>query len=346
VSLTPLLAARNLEKVYTRSRGPFRPPTRVPAVRGVSFELDAEEVLCLVGESGCGKSTVGKIVADIVPPSSGQLLFEGRDITALSGRDRERASLALQIIHQDPFSALNPTRTIFQSLSAPLLIHGLTRSRHETVDRLAELLAMVGLTPADDFLFKYPHQLSGGQRQRILIARALTVNPRVLVADEATSMVDVSLRVGILNTLLELNHRLRTAMLFITHDFGVARYVAYGQRIAVMYLGQFVESGPTEEVISNPLHPYTTMLLSAVPLPDPVENRARQRLLPSTDDIPDATRIPAGCAFVARCPFATERCRQEAPLLREMGPGGHQVACHHVETVAAATQPLRVRMHR
>jgi peptide/nickel transport system ATP-binding protein len=328
----PLLEVCNLQKVYLRGRGPFRAPVKVTAVRSVSFALDEGQVLCLVGESGCGKSTVGKIVADIVPPSAGEILFQGRNLAAMGKDDRTRASLAIQIIHQDPFAALNPGRTIYQSLSAPLAVHGLAKTKAARVDRLTHLLEMAGLTPAVDFLWKYPHQLSGGQRQRIVVARALTVNPRVLVADEATSMVDVSLRVGILNMLRDLGQAFRAATLFITHDFSVARYFAYGHQLAVMYLGEFVEVGVTEEVIHRPLHPYTNMLLSAVPLPNPAKNRQRIRLLPSSDALPDASKIPPGCPFANRCPFATDICVHEKPELRAHADG-HRAACHHVDRV-------------
>ncbi|MCL6443653.1 MAG: ABC transporter ATP-binding protein [Alicyclobacillus sp.] len=289
------------------------------------------EVLCLVGESGCGKSTVGKMVADVIEPSDGVIFLHNRDLSTLTKDERNQASLRIQIIHQDPFAALNPTRTIYQTLSAPLKIHGIARSRADIQERLSTLLSAVGLTPPEEFLRKYPHQLSGGQRQRIVIARALTVNPSVLVADEATSMVDVSLRVGILKTLQELSRSLHVATLFITHDFAVARYFGYGQKLAVMYLGEFVEVGVTEDVISRPQHPYTKMLLSAVPLPDPVKNRTRQRILPSSDEIPDAANIPPGCSFANRCPFATDICRVERPLLRPSKVTGQQVACHHAD---------------
>lgn len=306
-------------------------PIEVSAVRNVSFSLGQGDVLCLVGESGCGKSTVGKMVADIIQPSGGQIMFHEKDMSEMTREERNKASLAIQIVHQDPFAALNPTRTVYQTLSAPLQIHGLSKNKATTRERLTALLEAVGLTPPDDILPKYPHQLSGGQRQRIVIARALAVNPSVLVADEATSMVDVSLRVGILKTLKELSRSMHVATLFITHDFAVARYFGYGRKLAVMYLGEFVEVGVTEEIISRPQHPYTKMLLSAVPLPDPDKNKTRQRLMPSSDDIPDATNIPKGCSFANRCPFASDVCHSEHPSLRLSATSGQYVACHHAE---------------
>lgn len=329
--MAAVLEVENLTKKYIRHRGMFGAAVEVSAVRSVSFSLGEGEVLCMVGESGCGKSTIGKMVADVVKPSGGQIRFHQKNLSDMSMAERAKASLAIQLIHQDPFAALNPTKTIHQTLSAPLKIHRIAQSRAEREVRMTELLDSVGLSPAEEFLHKYPHQLSGGQRQRIVIARALTVNPSVIVADEATSMVDVSLRIGILKTLQELGARLRVATLFITHDFAVARYFGYGQQIAVMYLGEFVETGVTEDVIAHPQHPYTKMLLSAVPLPDPIKNRVRTRLMPSSDEIPDATQISVGCSFANRCPFATEICHHEKPELRAAKTPGHRVACHHAD---------------
>jgi oligopeptide/dipeptide ABC transporter ATP-binding protein len=337
--------ARNLVKTYQRGHGLFRPPTTVQAVRSVSFAIGAGDVLCLVGESGSGKSTIGKMVAGVVPPTAGEIRLDGRNIAEMPLPERNRATLQMQIIHQDPFAALNPTRTIRQSLAAPLEVHRLVKSRGGREERLREVMELVGLPRDQDLLDKYPHQLSGGQRQRVIIARALIVNPRVLVADEATSMVDVSLRVGILRRLRELGDQMGIASLFITHDFGVARYFAHGHQIAVMYLGEFIEVGPTEAVIRNPHHPYTTMLLSAVPLPNPVRSRNRERLLPTSDAIPDATLEFPGCSFANRCPFATERCRTERPTLRPVGDAGHTVSCHHADRVAEAVQGVRTWVH-
>lgn len=335
-----LLTVQDLRKTYIRSHHGNSAQTTIYAVRHVSFALQPGEILCVVGESGCGKSTVGKMVADIVPPTSGAICLSGQNLLALRGAERDRVSLGIQFIHQDPFAALNPTRTIAQSLSAPLKMHQHLRSTRARLDRLSAVLETVGLSPAAEILTKYPHQLSGGQRQRVVIARALTVYPKVIVADEATSMVDVSLRVGILQTLLTLADTLGVGFLFITHDFSVARYFGYGQRLAVMYLGQFVEMGLTENVVAEPAHPYTTMLLSAVPLPDPTVSRLRRRLRPSSEEVPDATEVATGCVFLQRCPFATEVCSLEAPPLQDIGEG-HWVACHHVDQVETATMNLR-----
>lgn len=339
--MAPIFEVRNLVKSYQRRSGPFRPSTWVHAVRSVSFSLEAGSVLCLVGESGCGKSTIGKMAAGIVEPTGGEIILDQQDVWKLSAQDRTTATLALQIIHQDPFAALNPTRTIRQSLSAPLQIHKLARTRQDIDNRLHQLMELVGLPQDQSVLDKYPHQLSGGQRQRVVIARALSVNPRVLVADEATSMVDVSLRVGILRRLRELGDALGISSLFITHDFGVARYFAHGQQIAVMYLGEFIEVGPTEAVIREPHHPYTTMLLSAVPLPNPIRSRNRQRLLPTSDAVPDATQIFPGCSFVNRCPFATTICEQTRPELRSIDGKGHAVSCHHADLVVHEAAKVR-----
>lgn len=336
----PLLEVDRLEKVYLRTHASSGTTTRIQAVRSVSFQLQAGEVLCLVGESGSGKSTVGKMLADVVPPSSGTIRLNGEDLLALTGHARDQASLRIQLIHQDPFAALNPTRTVAQSMSAPLVIHRHLKAKGPRMARLAELIDAVGLSPAAEILAKYPHQLSGGQRQRVVIARALTVDPQVIVADEATSMVDVSLRIGILETLRRLGDTLGVGFVFVTHDFGVARYFGFQQRLAVMYLGAFVEVGPTEAIVANPLHPYTIMLLSAVPLPDPRKNRTRRRLKPVREDLSDGQGAPTGCTFAPRCPFATDRCDAERPLLVAVG-NGHEVACHHVERVAEETRSYR-----
>ena len=326
----PLLAVKDLRKIYTRGGGLIRKPAQAVAVQSVSFELHEGDILCMVGESGCGKSTIGKILAGVVPPTSGSIFFYGKDMREMGREAFHRASLGIQIIHQDPFASLNPTRTVEQSLSAPLVAHRLARGRAERRKRLLELLYSVGLAPAEEFLGKYPHQLSGGQRQRISVARALTVDPRVLVSDEATSMVDVSLRVGILNTIRELGKSRKMANLFITHDFGVARYFGNGHRIAVMYLGEIVESGPTEDVIQRPQHPYTRMLLSSVPAPDPAKNQARRRMMPRSHEIPDAAHIPDGCSFANRCPFAVAVCEHKKPPVELLGnrDDRHEVACH------------------
>ncbi|MEZ3159510.1 ABC transporter ATP-binding protein [Microbacterium sp. BWT-B31] len=329
--MTAALDVVDLKKSYPSRRGKGGV---VNAVNSISFSLEAGQSLAIVGESGCGKSTVGKMIADVLEPTSGEVRINGTALGKLRGRERNRLSLQVQLIHQDPYAALNPVRTIWQSLSGPFRVHRIGKNQAERRERLERALEAVGLTPGSTYLEKYPHQLSGGQRQRIVVARALSVAPGVLVADEATSMVDVSLRVDILKTIKQLQRESGVATVFITHDFGVARYFAEGERVAVMYNGRFVEIGKTEDVIGSPRHPYTLMLLTAIPTSDPEKNRTRTRLLPIVDEHVGAFPT-AGCPFAPRCPMATQLCRDDTPQLRDQGDG-HRVACHYPERVEAA----------
>jgi peptide/nickel transport system ATP-binding protein len=300
----------------------------VPALDGVSLAIGEGETICLVGESGCGKTTTGKIAAGLRRPTSGQVLFRGRDIWSLKGRDWEEYRAAVQLIHQDPYASLNPSRTVAQTLSAPLLRHSLVRDRHHARERIYQLLEMVDLTPVEDFYDKYPHQLSGGQRQRVAIARALTVNPSFLIADEAVSMVDVSIRVSLLKTLSLLRERLGVGFLFITHDLAIAKYFAWQGQIGVMYLGRIVEYGPTPQVVSDPGHPYTRALLGAVPEADPILTRSKERLTLQSQNIPSLLNLPPACTFHPRCPLFVEGvCDKIEPALTKYG-AGQTVACH------------------
>ena len=302
----------------------------------VSLSLETGSTIALVGESGCGKTTLGKIAADAVTPSEGAVRFDGHALRGMSKEQYLAYRRAVQFIHQEPYASLNPTHTVLTTLGAPLRRHHMVRTGKEAVSRVAELLALVGLTPVADFLHKYPHQLSGGQRQRVSIARAVALNPRVIVADEAVSMVDVSLRVGLLDLLLDLQRRLGLACLFVSHDFGVVRYFAQGHTAAVMYLGHVVEIGPAEQVISHPLHPYTRALIAAVPVPDPgAANLGRD--LPILDaDPPSTPSMVSGCKFHPRCPYAVEQCRREVPALEELEQG-HHVACYVARSLLTGT---------
>jgi len=300
----------------------------VRALDGVSLAIGEGETICLVGESGCGKTTTGKIAAGLRRPTAGQVLFRGRDIWSLKGRDWEEYRNAVQLIHQDPYASLNPSRTIAQTLSAPLFRHGLVRDRRHARERIYQLLELVDLTPIEDFYDKYPHQLSGGQRQRVSIARALTLNPSFLIADEAVSMVDVSIRVSLLKTLALLRERLGVGFLFITHDLAIAKYFAWQGQIGVMYLGRIVEYGPTPQVVSDPGHPYTRALLGAVPEADPILTRSKERLTLQSQNIPSLLNLPPACTFHPRCPLFVEGvCDTIEPALAEYGTG-QTVACH------------------
>lgn len=323
--MAPLLEFRSVERTYSSRQGPLH------VIRDIRFTLDQGGILAFVGESGCGKTTTGKIAAGLVAPSGGQVLFKGEDITTLRGEALARFRRSVQLIHQDPYSSLNPVRTILQTLAAPLQRFRLVKSRSELLDKARELLLMVDLTPPDDFLFKYPHQLSGGQRQRVAVARALTVNPEFIVADESVSMVDVSIRTSLLNMLLKLNQELGVAFLFITHDLAVARYFSWHGRTAVMYLGRIVEYGPTPEVTRNPTHPYTKALVSSLPVANP--RLARERAEDDemgAPDLPSLHNLPPGCAFHPRCPLnVVGSCDREVPDLATVPEqdSEHQVAC-------------------
>ncbi len=288
----------------------------IPVLQNVNLKINKLEFLCLVGESGCGKTTTGKILSGLLKPSSGRVLFEGQDVASLRGEDYRRYRRSVQIIHQDPYASLNPTHTVYSVLSFPLLHHKLVRNRHEARERVAQLLKRVDLTV--DLIDKYPHQLSGGQRQRVSIARALTTNPTVIVADEAVSMVDVSIRMGILNMMMEMRTSLNVTIVFITHDLTLAKYFAWSGRIAVMYLGRVVEIGKTQSIIATPQHPYTRVLLSAIPEADPKRTRTKAHIQLRSEDIPSLTELPPGCAFHPRCPwFVPGVCDVEIPALKQ-----------------------------
>jgi oligopeptide/dipeptide ABC transporter ATP-binding protein len=302
----------------------------IKAVDDVSLTIPAGEMLCLVGESGCGKTTTGKMIAGLLPTSSGRILYRGQDIRTLARSDNKEYRLGVQMVHQDPYASLNPVQTVYDILAAPLQHHRFTRGETETKKRIRQLLEIVDLTPPDDFLEKYPHQLSGGQRQRVSVARALTVLPAFIVADEAVSMVDVSIRISLLKMFARLKEEMGVGVLLITHDLALAKYFGWEGRIGVMYLGRLVEIGPARQVIDHPQHPYTQVLLSAIPEPDPDATRAKPRIQLRSTDMPSLLSIPSGCTFHPRCPvFAGEICENVIPLLRR-GQWGSDAACHLV----------------
>ena len=313
----------------------------IKAVDDVSLSIRAGEIVCLVGESGCGKTTTGKMIAGTLPPSSGTIFYGGQDITQLSRDQFKRYRLGVQMIHQDPYASLNPAHTIQDIIAAPLVHHGLTRGEAATRKRVRELLELVDLTPPDDLLDKFPHQLSGGQRQRVSIARVLTVNPSFIVADEAVSMVDVSIRISLLKTLTKLKEQMGLSVLFITHDLALAKYFAWEGRIGVMYLGRMVELAPARQLVESPQHPYTQVLLSAIPEADPQATRRKKHIQLRSMDVPSLLRLPTGCSFHPRCPrFEGESCQQAVPQLVEFSDGS-AVACHPVQRERLADRVRR-----
>jgi len=331
----PLLEVRDLRKHFPIKRGLFsRVVGWVKAVDGVSFDLRAGETLGLVGESGCGKTTTGRLILRLIEATSGEVRFDGQDVFALNGQKLRALRKQMQIIFQDPYSSLNPRMTVGSMLSEALAIHRLARGR-EARERIAELLSMVGLAP--DHARRYPHEFSGGQRQRIGVARALAVKPELIIADEPVSALDVSIQAQIVNLLQDLKVKLGLSYLFIAHDLSVVEHVS--DRVAVMYLGKIVEITGAEELYRTPLHPYTKALLSAVPVPDPTR---KSRRIVLSGDVPSPARPPSGCAFHPRCPEAIAECSQVTPVLEEKLPG-HWVSCIRVERRMPVAPPAPLR---
>jgi oligopeptide transport system ATP-binding protein len=295
---------------------------RVRAVDGVSFDVAEGETLGLVGESGCGKSTLCRAILQLLEPTSGSVRFDGREIVGLRGRRLQPLRREMQMIFQDPYASLNPRRRVGDIVGDPLRLHGLA-SGQELKRQVQELLERVGLGP--EHYGRFPYEFSGGQRQRIGIARALALRPKLIIADEPVSALDVSIQAQIINLLDELQDEFKLTYIFVAHDLGVIRHVS--DRIAVMYLGKVVEIGPAERVYSNPIHPYTLSLLASLPIPDPKENRAREPLV-LEGDLPSPASPPAACRFHTRCPYATEICSEVEPELVDHG-NGHWAACHH-----------------
>jgi oligopeptide transport system ATP-binding protein len=320
-----LLKVENLKKYFPIMRGLIRRHVGdVKAVDGISFHIYKGETLGLVGESGCGKSTTGRVILQLYPVTDGKIIFEDRDLAKLNGEDLRRMRPKMQMIFQDPHASLNPRMTVGSIISEPLVEHSVVRGRKRQ-ERVEELLDLVGLNPSH--ANRYPHEFSGGQRQRIGIARALALNPEFIVCDEPIAALDVSIQAQVVNLLEDLQAEFGLTYLFISHDLSMIRHIA--QRVAVMYLGHIMELASRREIYVNALHPYTHALLSAVPTPNPVLEEKRERIILS-GDVPSPANPPSGCTFHTRCPIAEERCSLEVPAWRELRPE-HWVACHLAE---------------
>jgi oligopeptide/dipeptide ABC transporter ATP-binding protein len=329
--MSKVLELRDVSVAFTVGRTLFSSGRMAKAVDRVNLELGEGQTLALVGESGCGKTTTGKVAAGLIKPTGGQVLFYGKDVWKMKREEFKEYRRSVQIIHQDPYSSLNPMLTIYRTLSAPLFRHKLVSSKEEAVEAVSKLLEMVGLVPPEEFMNKYPHQLSGGQRQRVVIARAVSLNPKVIVADEPVSMIDVSLRLQILHLMKDLQRKMGVAYLFITHDLATGRYFARDGYTAVMYLGTIVEFGPTNSVVLEPLHPYTRALLSAIPEPDPQRTRMKKVMQLRSLDVPSLLNVPSGCKFHPRCPFFMEgKCDKRPPERYYVGKD-RWVACYLYE---------------
>ena len=332
----PVLQVQNLVKHFPIRRGMILARTvgHVRAVDDVSFEIARGETLALVGESGCGKSTTGRLILRLIEPTTGSVNFQGTDIAGLDKPTLRKMRKHMQFIFQDPYASLNPRMTVGEMLTELLNVHGLEQGPAQQA-RVRELLQLVGLLP--EHASRYPHQFSGGQRQRIGIARALAVQPDLIICDEPVSALDVSIQAQVVNLLQNLQQRFGLSYLFIAHDLAVVKHIS--DRVAVMYLGKLVEVADKRSLYANPLHPYTQALLSAIPKPDPTLDSERIIL---TGDVPSPINPPPGCRFNTRCPYAQDRCRGEEPLLRDAigSPGGtHRVACHFFETIVPVAHP-------
>ena len=322
--MTPLLSVNNLKMHFPVHGGLlWRKTGQVYAVDGVSFSINPGETLGLVGESGCGKTTVGRALMRLYRPTAGEVIFDGREISGLPGKQIREVRRDLQMIFQDPFESLNARHTIGEILAEPFIIHKIG-NRQERLEKIEYLISRVGMPP--QVLQRFPHEFSGGQRQRIGIARAIALNPKLVICDEPVSALDVSIQSQILNLLMELQKDLALTYLFIAHDLAVVKHVS--DRIAVMYLGRIVEYADAEEIYKQPLHPYTHALISAIPVPDPMAQRERK---PLSGDVPSPRTPPSGCRFHTRCPLVVEKCRTVEPLLEPFdrdGGASHVVACH------------------
>jgi len=334
-----LLSVKNLKMHFPITQGIIlqRQVGSVKAVDDISFDITQGETLGLVGESGCGKSTTGRAILQLYKPTAGSVEFNGRNLVTLKSGEMRRMRRELQMIFQDPYASLNPRMTVGSIIGEPLEIHNLAKGREKT-ERVQELLRTVGLNPY--FANRYPHEFSGGQRQRIGIARALAVEPKFIVCDEPISALDVSIQAQIINLLEELQEKLGLTYLFIAHDLAVVRHIS--DRVAVMYVGKMVELTDRNEIFDNPLHPYTRALLSSIPIPDPVLEKRRSRMI-LVGDVPSPVNPPSGCRFNPRCPYAEDNCKTDEPALTEVRTG-HFVACHYWDEVERGSKRITNNM--
>lgn len=328
----PVLEVRNLEKHYVKSTGwiesLFTDEERVRAVDGVNLSIDKGEIFSVVGESGCGKTTLGKTLLRVIEPTGGEIRFNGTDLSSLSSKEMQAMRKHIQIVYQDPFEALNPKRSVRGLLQQPMEIHGIT-AKSEQRDRIRRALEDVNLLPVEDFLDRYPEELSGGQLQRVLFARALVLDPEFIVADEPSSMLDASVRARVLDLIDELRRERNISFFIITHDIGAARYLS--DRIGVMYLGRIVEMGDADGIIDDPKHPYSKALIDSIPSPDPTEPLGSSGI---GSEVPEPVDLPSGCRFHPRCPIATEQCREVDPEWRSVPSDDEferMTECHEVE---------------
>ncbi|MDP2698372.1 ABC transporter ATP-binding protein [Thalassospira sp.] len=320
---TPLLSVRDLRVHFSLpGKGLFGKPRTLKAVDGVDFDLFPGETLGIVGESGCGKSTLGRAILQLIPPTAGQVVWLGKDIVGTRDRDLQPLRRDLQIIFQDPLASLNPRMTIGEIIAEPLVTHKADLGKAEIRNRVKTMMARVGLLP--QMINRYPHEFSGGQCQRIGIARAMILEPKLIVCDEPVSALDVSIQAQIVNLLQDLQRDFGLSMLFISHDLSVVRHIC--QRILVLYLGNVMELADRDTIYAAPKHPYTKALISAVPIPDPELERSKERIV-LKGDLPSPINPPSGCVFRTRCPFAKEKCATDIPMIETLGPS-HQVACH------------------
>jgi peptide/nickel transport system ATP-binding protein len=322
-----IIRIENLKKWYPLKRGFFetlisRHELNVKAVDGISFTVKKGEIMALAGESGSGKTTVGKLLVRLIKPTDGRIYFQGKDITNLKDGEFKPLRKEIQIVFQDPFESLDPRQTIKDIIAEPLIVQHLSKSEGEVEERVKAILQEVQLVPPEEFLYRFPHELSGGQRQRVAVARAFILNPSFVVADEPVSMLDVSIRADILNLMVDLVKKSSASIIYITHDIALAKHVC--DRIAVMYLGKLMETASSQTVVDKPLHPYTQALVAAVPVPDPDSKRTTDVI---SGEIPSPVDPPSGCRFHTRCPYAHQRCVEEEPAMVEVEKE-HYVACH------------------